>query len=116
MPTRSPRRSRRRPIAAAVSPFPSELTTPPVTKMYLAMSRPFSKPTPLRRAHPPHELSIIVRGVDATSGHLRDLDAEAEPVLEEPELLERLGELEGGRGEPEEGLERPATVGVDADV
>src|SRR5262249_2238430 len=51
--TRRPRRSRSMPIEALVSPLPSELTTPPVTKMCLGMKRcPLSereKPTGLAR-------------------------------------------------------------------
>src|SRR5687767_3495595 len=35
--TRSPRSTRRRPRDAAAIPLPSEETTPPVTKMYLAI-------------------------------------------------------------------------------
>src|SRR5262249_33449701 len=36
--TRRPRLSSRHPMDAAAIPFPSDETTPPVTKMYLAMS------------------------------------------------------------------------------
>src|SRR5436305_440263 len=35
--TRSPRALRMRPIEAVTIPLPTELTTPPVTKMYLGM-------------------------------------------------------------------------------
>src|SRR5665213_265823 len=40
--TRSPRLSSRQPMEAAAMPFPSDETTPPVTKMYLAMDIPLS--------------------------------------------------------------------------
>jgi hypothetical protein len=33
--TLNPRDLSKRPVAAAVTPFPTELTTPPVKKMYL---------------------------------------------------------------------------------
>ena len=36
--TRKPRLSSRHPIEAAAIPLPSDETTPPVTKMYLAIS------------------------------------------------------------------------------
>ena len=35
--TEKPRFFNRRPIEATVTPFPTELTTPPVTKMYLVI-------------------------------------------------------------------------------
>ena len=37
--TRSPRSTSSRPSDAAAMPFPSDETTPPVTKMYLVVSR-----------------------------------------------------------------------------
>src|SRR3990172_547733 len=41
MATLTPRALRIRPMAAAVTPLPTELTTPPVQKMYLGMFHPF---------------------------------------------------------------------------
>ena len=41
--TRSPRCSSSMPIEAQVSPLPSELTTPPVTKMCLAIEVPSAR-------------------------------------------------------------------------
>ena len=117
MPTRSPRRSSRRPIAAAVSPFPERAHDAARHEDVLGHDRPSAKlVAPHRFPDPPDELSIIARGVDATPSKWRDHDSEAESVFQEPELLEGLGSFEGGRVELQERFEHPAPVGVDADV
>lgn len=46
MRTRRPRRSNNMPIEALVSPLPSELTTPPVTKMCFVMEENHTRRRP----------------------------------------------------------------------
>src|SRR5512145_1704735 len=101
---RRPRSASRRPSDAAAIPFPSDETTPPVTKMYLVvwglvlvgMSAPSSgerRPARVR-------LGEIVFGVDPgvhLSGHVGDADRY--PGRERPQLLQTLDSLQRVRRE-----------------
>src|SRR5690606_21568317 len=49
--TRSPRSFSNRPSELAVRPFPSELATPPVTKMCFGMGLDLRHPAVIRRLH-----------------------------------------------------------------
>src|SRR3954467_6483019 len=72
--TRRPRCSRIMPIDAQVSPLPSELTTPPVTKMCLAIKlpayRPVLAPAPTSEYNAPGkpEPTVWGRGTAADEG------------------------------------------------
>src|SRR5690349_2090269 len=78
--TRRPRRSSSRPMDADVSPFPSELTTPPVTKICLLISREsFSaKRARKRKAHGIFSvgLACLSSGLDHTAALSRSPESE----------------------------------------
>src|SRR5688572_24815621 len=85
--TRKPRLSRRSPTHAEVSPLPRLETTPPVTKMCLAMLQPPAD----------HELSVLVGRVDPVRVRHGRSHGDAVACLEDPELLEHLRLLERRR-------------------
>src|SRR3990172_329383 len=64
--TLTPRLFRTRPIAAAVTPFPTLLTTPPVQKMYLGMASP-------PRLQRDQRLELAVRSGARTGPNLQSL-------------------------------------------
>src|ERR1700678_167334 len=64
--TRRPRLSSRQPMEAAAMPLPSDETTPPVTKIYLAMDIP---------------LSAFLTMVQKAPRHARDLPACRRPTI-----------------------------------
>src|SRR5439155_22441356 len=125
----NPRDSSSEPIEALASPLPNEESTPPVTKMYFiriasraatvtVLARPRNRP-----ASGPHalrdqrldDLQVLGR-VDRNRvfRHVHQEDRVA--MLEDPELLERLGDFERSRLEvPELEQEFPA-VEIDPDV
>ena len=84
--TLSPRLSSRQPIDAAAMPFPSEETTPPVTKMYLAISFRALQ----GRFEQPGYAFEIVRRIHAQRFVLGFHHADAIPVFERPQLLQPL--------------------------
>src|SRR5580698_4381836 len=86
--TLRPRLSSKQPMLAAAIPFPSEETTPPVTKMYLAIL--ISHHTKQLRYFFP-----ILGRIDAQRFILRFHYANFEPVFERAQLLQALGPLEG---------------------
>src|SRR5438128_8441548 len=107
--TLSPRLSSRQPRLAAAIPFPREETTPPVTKIYLAMCyRHFFEQT--RHCLP------ILRRIDAQRFVLRFHDANLETVLERAQLFQALGAFE--RPDPEIGVTKQeiALIDVETDV
>src|SRR5215831_4948643 len=120
------------PRLAHVRPLPSELVTPPVTKMCFTGNpgRPLPPlwkfvidlPVSSRRGLPgrngraPHE-SLVVRGrVDARRRTSSDEHADRPAVLERAKLLELLGLFERRLRQTRELEKRLAAVRVDADV
>src|SRR6476646_10757367 len=93
--------SRRRPMDAAASPFPSEDTTPPVTKMYFTgrlsvcwVIPPISGSSPSGDRHQAAHALQVFRGIDfdrLDGGH-HCVDAIA--MFQRPQLLEGLGHFE----------------------
>src|SRR6266853_89283 len=114
MRTRRPRFSSNSPIAAEVSPLPSELTTPPVTKMCLVMKERFGISDfgfwisvlriqcsafewlgsvmliPESRILNPlfHKSSIVFRGVNSNRRALDEADPDRGAGLEGTQLLQ----------------------------
>src|SRR5690606_6922633 len=91
--TRRPRSTSSRPIDAAAIPFPSDETTPPVTKMYLVGCRLCSliarcpsgglfTPQPLLRPH------RIRRRIHAASRLRHHADADRQSCIQRPQLLQ----------------------------
>src|SRR4051794_9099532 len=85
-----PRLSSRQPIDAAAIPLPSEETTPPVTKIYLAMSFRVLHGRLEQMRYPLQ----IRRRIDPQGFVLRLHHPYRVPVLERPQLLQPLGLLE----------------------
>src|SRR5512136_1837413 len=94
--TSRPRFSISAPIDDAASPFPSELTTPPVTNRYFVFFVRFTMALPPRSG--PHQHSArplqVLRRVDAEAAVARLHHPHPMPVLQRPQLLERLLLLE----------------------
>src|SRR5579872_7589271 len=91
MRTRRPRFSKSRPIAAAVSPFPRELTTPPVTKMCLVIKRMLKRGVLTAAGIPSPTIdksSIIFRRVDSNRRALDQADLNDSPRFECAQLLQ----------------------------
>src|SRR5260370_9416700 len=87
--TRSPRLSSRHPIDDAAIPLPSDETTPPVTKMYLAILNHPCQSSFKQLVHP---FQVVWR-VHAY-GFILGFDyADLVPVLERAQLLQALGFL-----------------------
>src|SRR5271163_2847306 len=87
--TLRPRLSSRQPMLAAAIPFPSEETTPPVTKMYLAIlvgHHEFLK-------QPRYPLPIL-RRIHAERFIFGLHHADLEPVFKRPQLLQTFRPLE----------------------
>src|SRR5215469_10851657 len=100
--TRRPRCSSSMPIEALVNPFPSELTTPPVTKMNLVMNVSVY-PKKAASGHSPYTKSmlafslsfdkrpVIMRRIDAQRGVGHDGDGDGVPAFQHAQLLEFFG-------------------------
>src|SRR6266566_4151604 len=90
--TVSPRLSSRQPIDAAAIPFPSEETTPPVTKMYLAIRNP-RELLPHRHDQLSNALKVC-RRID-TERFIICLDhSDPESVFERSQLFQPFGAFE----------------------
>src|SRR6188472_2508075 len=115
--------SRRRPIDAAASPFPSEDTTPPVTKMYFTGRRsvcwvipPLSASIPRGNRHQLAHALQVFGCIDFNRLDVGDNHVDPVAVFESAQLLERLGHLEWRRWQRCECRhERPA-VRIQPDV
>src|SRR5690242_8023924 len=93
--TLRPWRSSSQPMAAEVSPLPSEDTTPPVTNTYLVMVVPCVRNLPSPPGPQARQERIVVRArLDSPwiAAGVEDLDAHA--VLQEAQLLQGLGLVE----------------------
>src|SRR5690348_4706264 len=111
MRTRRPRFSSNRPIAAAVSPLPSELTTPPVTKMCLVMTPQvlqrtdvnsgsageYVRPGILPEAR--DKSSIVFRSVNSNGSPLHDPDANGCSGFQGPQLFQLLQSFQPADGQ-----------------
>src|SRR5512135_2510481 len=110
--TSSPRFSISAPIDAAASPFPSELTTPPVTNRYFVffvrftMALPFSRP----RDDAARALQIL-RRVHAEPSIARLDHPDAVSVLQRQQLLQRLVPLQPPRRQRRERLQERLAEG-----
>src|SRR5579862_8506140 len=91
--TRSPRLSSRQPIEAAAMPFPSDETTPPVTKIYFAIDIPPS--AYLHWFKHRRDALQILRRVHPQRVILGFHHADAISVLDRPQLFQPLQPLEG---------------------
>src|SRR5881409_3142070 len=126
----NPRASSSEPIEALASPLPNEESTPPVTKMYFiriasraATVTVLARPRNRSRASRPHplrdqrldDLQVLGR-VDRNRvfRHVHQEDRVA--VLEDPELLERLGDFERSRRKAHELEQEFPAVEIDPDV
>src|SRR5687768_8557918 len=97
---------------AALMPLPSELTTPPVTKMNLAIGVSIEA----RLLQMLGRAEEVLRRVDR-DGHVPDRRrADAHPGLHRAQLLQALGQLARRGRKAHEALQRLAGVAVDADM
>ena len=76
-------------------PFPSEETTPPVTKMYLVAFGPVVIGLPLKCVPVGFRPSKVFGGIDARAGPARSSRATPmrDAVVQRPQLLQPLGQL-----------------------
>src|SRR6516165_4967110 len=89
--TLSPRLSRRQPMDAAAMPLPSDDTTPPVTKMYLAISfYPLQDGSVKKMSNS----SQVVRRVNSQRFRLGLHYTNRMPVLQRAQLFQPLGLFE----------------------
>src|SRR5215470_9383828 len=110
--TLSPLLSSRQPIDAAAIPFPSDETTPPVTKMYLAI--PFCALQ--GRFEKPGYAFEICRRIH-TQGFVLGLDhADLVSVLERAQLLETLGLFERTHGQSRVSEQKFPLIHVEPDM
>src|SRR5262245_58099088 len=124
--TRRPRSTSNRPSDAAAIPFPSEETTPPVTKMYLVVAEPWpardgascmrvssggeGRPLFVR------SLEILLRIYSRTDRLVDQRDAHRQPGGQRPELLQPFGLLQGIHRQRDPATKRVGRVRVNADV
>src|SRR5918999_1606049 len=115
--TVSPRSTSSRPSDAAAMPFPREETTPPVTKMYLVAFGPEFIASPLQCVPMGFRPSKVVGSIHAGLDRLRqERDADSKPVVQRAELFQPLGGFRRARLQGGPAPQRPAGVGVEADV
>src|SRR5688572_23329648 len=95
-------------------PFPREEITPPVTKMYLAMSDPLRLRVELAEAG--LDGGHVLGTIDGEGAGVDDSDGDPDAVLERAELLEAFDLLERRPAEGAESLQERPPERVQAEV